>query len=209
MTEQYNEAHQELLITFLLSSSEFFARSRNIIKPSYFDKRFQKAVKYILNYSDEQHALPTKQQVIAESGLEFDIMPHDEAKPHEGWFLENIETFCRHKAMEDAIESSVDLLTKGNYAVVQDKVRDALLISLTKDLGLEIFKDPISFINDLRDKDRVFTTGWKDVDDKLYGGFNPGELNIFAGAPGCVTGDTSVKVIEKVSLDEFKKILKR
>ena len=43
MTEKYNEAHQELLITFLLSSGEFFARSRNIIKPSYFDKKFQKA----------------------------------------------------------------------------------------------------------------------------------------------------------------------
>lgn len=184
MVEQYNEAHQELLITFLLSSGELFARSRNIIKPSYFDRKYQKTVKYILNYADEQKSLPTKQHVISETSLEFDVMTPDDVKPHTDWFLENIELFCRHKAMEDAVESSVDLLEKGNYSVVQDKVRDALLISLTRDLGLEIFKDPVSFINDLRDKDNVFTTGWKDVDDKLYGGFNPGELNIFAGAPG-------------------------
>ena len=28
------------------------------------------------------------------------------------------------------------------------------------------------------------STGWKSIDDKLYGGFNRGELNIFTGGSG-------------------------
>lgn len=184
MNEKYTESHQEVLITFMLSSNELFVRARNIIKPSYFDKKFQKTVKFILEHTDQYNALPNKSQVIAAAGHEFEIYKHEEVKPQEEWFLENIESFCRHKAMESAIEGSVEQLEKGNYSVVEEKVKDALLISLNKDLGLDLFKDPVSFIETLRDKDNIKSTGWKSVDEKLYGGFNQGELNIFAGAPG-------------------------
>jgi archaellum biogenesis ATPase FlaH len=36
----------------------------------------------------------------------------------------------------------------------------------------------------IKDKNGQVSTGWKSVDDKLFGGFNRGELNIFAGGSG-------------------------
>ncbi len=184
MNNEYNEKTQELFISFLLSSNEVFVRTRNIIKYTYFDKKFQKAVKSILDYADKYSTLPTIQHVEAESSIQFGLLNNDEVKQLSKWFLENIETFCKHKAMEFAIESSVKYLEQGKYSLVQDMVRDALLISLNKELGLDLFRDPVSFIENLKLNDRIKSTGWKTIDEKLYGGFNPGELNLFAGAPG-------------------------
>ena len=36
----------------------------------------------------------------------------------------------------------------------------------------------------IKDKNGQISTGWKAIDDKLYGGFNRGELNIWAGGSG-------------------------
>jgi archaellum biogenesis ATPase FlaH len=36
----------------------------------------------------------------------------------------------------------------------------------------------------IKDKNGQVSTGWKSVDDRLFGGFNRGELNIFAGGSG-------------------------
>ena len=46
------------------------------------------------------------------------------------------------------------------------------------------FENPKSRLEGLKDANGQLTTGWATVDNKLYGGFNRGELNIFAGASG-------------------------
>ena len=58
------------------------------------------------------------------------------------WFLDEFETFCRHKALERAIIDSADLLEKGDYGPVEEKIKDAVRIGLTKDLGTDYFEDP-------------------------------------------------------------------
>jgi replicative DNA helicase len=51
-------------------------------------------------------------------------------------------------------------------------------------MGTNYFADPRSRLMKIKDKNGQVSTGWKSVDDKLFGGMNRGELNIFAAASG-------------------------
>jgi archaellum biogenesis ATPase FlaH len=51
-------------------------------------------------------------------------------------------------------------------------------------MGTDYFADPRGRLMGLKDKNGQVTTGWTTMDRKLFGGFNRGELNIFAGGSG-------------------------
>ena len=76
------------------------------------------------------------------------------------------------------------MLEKGDYGQVEDKIKNAVRIGLTKDLGTDYFLDPKARLLSLKDNNGTVSTGWTALDHKLYGGFNKGELNIFAGQSG-------------------------
>ena len=110
--------------------------------------------------------------------------PGDLAENHYDWLLMEFETFSKHKALEAAILKSADLLEKGEYGPVEDLVKKAVQIGLQKDLGTDYWKDPRSRLEAIKDKNGQVSTGWATLDKKLFGGFNRGELNIFAGGSG-------------------------
>jgi len=180
----YNEDFQYTLIQFMLSSNDLFSRSRNIIESKYFDQKFVASVKFILKYSDEHGKLPLPEQVKGNTGFDISIFPKDAAEMHSEWYLHQIEQFCRHKEIEGIITKAPKALEKGDYGKVEEDIKKAMLISLTKTLGLDFFNEPDTLIERLQTSNKITSTGWKTIDEKLYGGFNRGELNIFAGAPG-------------------------
>ena len=98
--------------------------------------------------------------------------------------MEEFEAFTRQKELERAILKAADLLEKGNFDPVEKLIKDAVQISLTKDLGTDYFADPISRLQKLKSSNGQISTGWNSLDKKLFGGFNRGELNIFAGGSG-------------------------
>jgi replicative DNA helicase len=51
-------------------------------------------------------------------------------------------------------------------------------------MGTNYFEDPRSRLEKIKSNNGQTSTGWPNVDKKLYGGFNRGELNIFAAASG-------------------------
>ena len=51
-------------------------------------------------------------------------------------------------------------------------------------MGTDYWLDPKSRLMVLKDSNGQVSTGWPYIDKKLFGGFNPGELNIFAGGSG-------------------------
>ena len=73
------------------------------------------------------------------------------------------------------------MLEKGEYGPVEDLVKKAVQIGLQKDLGTDYWKDPKASLEAIKDKNGQVSTGWPALDKKLFGGFNRGELNIFAG----------------------------
>ena len=180
---EYTFDVQKLYLEMLLADAEAFARAQNIFTPKSFDRRLQPIAKFIKDYVDKYKVMPEVDQVNAK----FDIKlksAKDLDPSHFTWLLDEFETFSRHKALESAILQSADLLEKGNYAPVEDMIKDAVSIGLTRDLGTDYFEDPKGRLEFLKNSHGQVSTGWPAIDRKLFGGFSRGELNIFAGGSG-------------------------
>ena len=187
--EQHSQAKnysfdvQKLYIEMLLADAESFARAQNIFKPESFDRKLQPIAKFVKDYMDEYKVMPEVEIVNAEHDIKLKTAK-DLDPAHFNWLLDEFETFSRHKALEQAILSSADLLEKGDYAPVEDMVKEAVNVGLTRDLGTDYFEDPKGRLEALKDNNGQISTGWQNLDKKLFGGFNRGELNIFAGGSG-------------------------
>ena len=186
MTRQnadYGYDIQKVYLEMMLTDAETFVRCQAVFDDVAFDRRLQPAAKFINDYVVEHNAMPTFDIVNAatDSNLKH---PGDLAENHYDWLLMEFETFSKHKALEAAILKSADLLEKGEYGPVEDLVKKAVQIGLQKDLGTDYWKDPRSRLEAIKDKNGQVSTGWATLDKKLFGGFNRGELNIFAGGSG-------------------------
>jgi len=174
---------QRLYIEMMLQDAETFVRCQGIWNPDLFDKKLQTSAKFINDYVEEHRVMPTVSIVNAATSQVFGEHANLKAE-HYDWLMNDFETFVRHKSLEKAILESADMLEKGEYGPVEDMIKKAVQIGLTKDMGTNYFADPRSRLMKIKDKNGQVSTGWKSVDDKLFGGMNRGELNIFAAASG-------------------------
>lgn len=182
-TKNYNLELQTLYLNFMLSDTTGFTRCQNILDPEHWNDRLKPAVRYILDFANEYKALPTIEQIKAETGVTTEKIA-DVQSQHTDWFLNEIEQFCRHRAVELVMFDGADDIAAGKYSLVETKLKEALTISLQNDLGTGYWDDPKKRIQEVLDRQDVVSTGWKTLDDKLYGGFTKGALNIFAGGSG-------------------------
>ena len=178
----YNYDIQKLYLEMFLSDAETFARCQNIFNPENFDQKLRDTAQFITKYVDDYKVIPDAAIVNASCGKELQTV----ALPRENyeWLLDEFEQFSRHKSLERAILESADLLEKGEYNPVEKLIKDAIQISLNKDMGTDYFEDPRARLSKLKDGNGQISTGWPSIDRKLYGGFNRGELNIFCAGSG-------------------------
>ena len=180
--KNYSADMQKLFVQFMLTDPQLFTRIMGIVDDRHFDREVRDVVKFLISYSNEYQTMPTVEQIKAETGQVIELL--DSIEQHSDWFIDEFETFCRHKAIERAIVNSADLLEEGKYGEVETTIKDAVQIGLTRSLGTDYFEDPRKRLENLKDNNGQVTTGWKDLDDKLYGGINRGEVTIFAGGSG-------------------------
>ena len=186
MTRQntdYGYDIQKVYLEMMMTDAESFVRCQAVFDPGSFDRRLQAQAKFLNDYVVEHNALPTFDIINAATDGNLKH-PGDLAENHYDWLLQEFETFSRHKALEAAILKSADLLENGEYGPVEDLVKKAVQIGLQKDLGTDYWKDPRARLEGIKDKNGQISTGWPALDKKLFGGFNRGELNIFAGGSG-------------------------
>jgi replicative DNA helicase len=175
----YSPEVEELFLRFLVSDPDLFSRCLNIVEPVYFSRKHRKVIELMQSHSEHHNAMPTLDQVNAVGGVKLELMDHI-ATEHQDWFLNEFETFCRHKALEKAIIESTDDLENKNYGAVEEKIKKAVQVGLVKDLGLDYFENPKERLQWIKDQGGAISTGWAAIDRKLYGGFNRGEITIFA-----------------------------
>jgi len=181
--KEYGTEIQKLFLEMLLYDAEVFVRLRNIFNPKNFDKKLQPVAKFIQEHCDNYQTMPEREQVNAVTGVK--MQPLDELTDgHFEWLLEEFELFTKRQELERAILKSADLLEHGDYGPVEKLIKDAVQISLTKDMGIDYFADPRERLTALKDSNGQNSTGWSALDKMLYGGFNRGELQIFAGGSG-------------------------
>ncbi len=181
--KDYSEDIQELFLRFLVTDSDVFVRVNNIVEPYMFSRKYRDAVTFLKNHASKYNAVPTLEQLEAVNGIE--LVPVENIhESHMKWFIEEFETFCKHKALEKAILDSTDLLEQQDYGSVQDKIKEATQVGIVSDFGLDYYEDPKGRLQWIKDQAGAISTGWKKFDQKLYGGLNRGELTVFAGGSG-------------------------
>ena len=183
MLKDYGLDVQRLFLEMMLQDAESYVRVQNIYNPENFDRSLRPAAEFIAKHSDQHKTLPTVEQIGASTGVKLNNIP-DLNEGHFEWFMDEFEGFTRRQELERAILKSADLLEKGEYDPVEKLIKDAVQISLTKDMGTDYFSDPSARINKYFNSGGQVSTGWPQMDKILYGGFSRGELNIFAGGSG-------------------------
>jgi KaiC/GvpD/RAD55 family RecA-like ATPase len=174
---------QKVYLEMFMTDAESFVRCQGVFDPTTFDRRLQLPAEFIKTYVEEHNALPTFDMLNAATDTNLKD-PGQLQENHYDWLLQDFETFSKHKALEAAILKGADLLENGEYGAVEDIVKKAVQIGLQKDLGTDYWADPRARLEAIKDKNGQISTGWPALDKKLFGGFNRGELNIFAGGSG-------------------------
>jgi archaellum biogenesis ATPase FlaH len=183
MTKDYGYEVQKLYLELMLADAEVFVRCQGIFDHTLFDRKLQDAAEFINEYAKSYNVLPDFDMVNASCRTALK-KPEEVKEGHLDWLMDEFESFTRHKALERAILASADLLEKHNYGEVEALIKEAVQIGLARDMGTDYFADPRGRLMGLKDKNGQVTTGWATMDRKLFGGFNRGELNIFAGGSG-------------------------
>lgn len=181
--KEYTVEVQKFFLEMMVGNSESYVRVQNIFNVENFMPALREPARFIVDHCENHQAMPTYEQINASTGSSL-----EEAKDlddrHYDWLLEEFEDFTRQKELGRAINESIDMLDRGEFDQVEKIIKDAVQISLTKDMGTDYFDNPRERLMRLKENNGQVSTGFRDLDRKLHGGMNRGELNIFAGQSG-------------------------
>lgn len=181
-----NDAKQKLIISYLISSAPLFSLCAPILKPEYFTPTLKNAVAFIKNYADKYNAVPSPEQIKAETDIEVEItkITRDQIE----YCASEVEKFCKEQALISAVLSSAALINEEdtNPDVVASKVKnlvtEASTISLHKDVGFGFTDDPHEMMERLRKRPKQ-PTGWKEFDYLMEGGISRQEMLLWGAPP--------------------------
>lgn len=173
---------QRLFVENLISSGDLFALCNGIVEPSYFVPEFRPAVQFIKQYFDEYHSIPSPAQLLAETDLHFE--KREIAKDEFDYSADQIEAFCKQKAIEQALLKSPKLMETGDYGQIEANLKEAVSVSLHRDLGLTYFDDPRARLERQLQTVKPIPTLWKEFDELLYGGLLQKEMILFSANSG-------------------------
>jgi replicative DNA helicase len=179
----YTPEVQKLFLRMMMTNAELYTRVMNIMNSENFDKSLRPVAEMFKDHTDKYKVLPDATQVQAMTGVAVEPIP-EMNEAHSEWFLDAFEAFTKRQELERAILKAADMLEKGDFDPVEKLIKDAVQISLQKDMGTDYFLDPKARINKYFNAGGQVSTGWPQMDRILYGGMSRGELNIFAGGSG-------------------------
>lgn len=180
---------QKLLLEFALSSKDLFINVAPILKPQYFSKPLDAVVKFTLEYFKEYHAIADRIVIHAETGVRLEL--HDISKDEMDYCIDELEDYCKKSAMRLAILDSADELASAdeeedsvvNYGRIEQIIRDAISVSLDKNLGLDMFVDPTSRLLKMLEEIDGRSFGYPSL-DKITDNAKRGEIVLLAASSG-------------------------
>lgn len=183
MSKPFSPDLQKLFLEIIVHDTQLFSRIHGIFNPENFDDELKEAATFIQNQSKNHNTVPTLAQIKAKTGLELNDID-DLSEGHTDWFLAEFEKFTRLKELTRAVLKSVDLIEEEDFDPIEKIITDAVQIGLPRNLGTFYFENPMERLMALKNNNGQISTGWPTLDRKLFGGFNKGELQIFAGGSG-------------------------
>lgn len=180
--KKYDISYQLYLLSQIFSTPDLYVRCKNILKPDYFDNVYHSSIQYVHDYTTKYNVTPSLNDIKHNADFEYSETPVQELNQQAA--LDSIGEFCRHKALAMAIQQGMELVNQKRYGGIEELIREAMLVTVQNDIGLDIYEDPESVIRKLAEQQGTFKSGWETFDYKLFGGFGKQELEIFAAASG-------------------------
>jgi len=175
---------QKLLIEFLISSKELFVKCGGIINPEYFESPLNVVMGFVMKYYTQYHNIPDVSIIFAETEIDFTVR---DVQSHEfDYITDEIEKFCREEAFKMVLIEGSDMIAEDeepDFGKIDRMFRDAIMISIDKDMGIDYFDDPAERLARMQEHIDSRSIGWPSLDmvsDKC----RRGELVMFAGNSG-------------------------
>jgi len=183
LIKEYNFDVQTLFLRMMVTNAELFTRVINIMNAKNFERTLRPVAEFIVEHTEKYSIMPDPTQIKATTGVDIEPIP-ELNEGHYDWFLEEFEQFTKRQELERAILKAADLLEQGDFDPVEKLIKDAVQISLQRDMGTDYFADPKDRLNRYFNQGGQVSTGWPQLDRVMYGGMSRKELNIFAGGSG-------------------------
>lgn len=184
MLKEFNTEVQILFLRMMVTNSDLYTRVMNIMNPQNFDRSTRPVAEFMVEHAQKYSILPDPVQIKAATGQEIERIADMDSAGHVEFFLVEFENFTKKQELERAILKAAELLEKGEYDPVEKLIKDAVQISLQRDMGTNYFANPKERLNRYFNQGGQVSTGWQQMDSLMYGGMSRGELNIFAGGSG-------------------------
>lgn len=156
-----------MILEYLLSSKDLYARVVNIIKPNYFDPELRQVFLFVQKYFEKYSTLPKLDKIKAELDQDFTLKTLD--KDDINYISEECEKFAKESAIKDAIQMSMQDMVKGNYDKVTTNILEAVKISIDRDVGIDLYDNPEQRLKDCIDSLELIPTNIKALDNILGG----------------------------------------
>ena len=181
----YDEQDQLMMINFIISDGSIYTQLKPILKPEYFDKKFQVAISYLNNFTNQYSTLPTIEQLNNESRNTFSKIDGIEGNLGvRQSILDGVEGFCKKRALEIAINDCYERLQKGDTSSLDSIIKEAQSVGITKDLGINMWEGVTDYLHKLDKEMGVISTGLKELDNCFDGGLSWGQLNYVVSPSG-------------------------
>jgi KaiC/GvpD/RAD55 family RecA-like ATPase len=173
---------QKLLYSYLCSSNDLFVLTNRILESEYFDPELKAPVSFVKDHFDKYRAMPSPEVIQAETG--YVVSTRDITKSEFEYATQEIETFCKRKAIEKAIFASPKLLQEGDYGKIEQIIKDAIMVSLSRNIGTNYFEDPEERLRRMLKNNAAIPTGWNKLDEYLSGGVSRKEMTMLMANSG-------------------------
>lgn len=174
---------QKLLIEYLLANPILWATVQPVLHEDRFDKELGLVIAYAFDHQEKYHTLPSLEMIEAEVGVT--LKPKDDATDENRmkWVINETEKHCRLAAVTNAVVEAAEKLHDNEYGDIVEKMKAAVMVGLNRDLGTDYFADPRTRLLSMM-QTGLKPTGFRDIDYNLFGGIEPGGLNIVAANSG-------------------------
>lgn len=188
MSKEIANEREKHLLELALSSKDLFIKVLGVMEPDRFEPPLSFVVEFTKTYFSKYHAIPDLSTIKIETGIELE---QKSLEQHQfNYAVDEIELHCQKKAMYNSILASVDELknaedsqSEPDFGKIEKLIRDAITVSVDKDLGLNFFVDPASRLRAMMEGLDDRGIGWPAVDE-MMNGVRRGELVIFAAISG-------------------------
>ena len=179
------DAKEKLLIEFLLSSRELFIKCSGVLKSEYFEEPLDRVIDFSMGYYMKYHNVPEISIVEAETDVK--LKQRKVEQDEFDYVSDEIEKHCQNAAMRIAIIKGSDILVDDedspDMGAIQTLVRNALMVSIDKDLGTNYFDKPAIRLMQMQEEIDACSIGWIGM-DMLVDKVKRGEMFMFAGSSG-------------------------